>query len=188
MFTVTREWMDAYRSPRGGYTAIQLRQLDEFFPLKKGWKNRCIGKVITEQQKLIFETGAQSKSAARKVARDIRRSAREKAKKDALNKFGYIPRNLPFEVDSRSTNDFLKTYEWRQLRMVAIKKYGARCQCCGATANDGVKICVDHIKPRKLFPELALSIHNLQILCEPCNHGKGNWDMTDWRPKECTNI
>ena len=65
--------------------------------------------------------------------------------------------------------------------MDVLVKYGARCQCCGATAKDGVTICVDHIKPRKLFPELALDINNAQILCAPCNHGKGNTNQTDWR-------
>lgn len=33
-----------------------------------------------------------------------------------------------------------------------------------------------------LFPDLALSMDNLQVLCGDCNHGKGNWDVTDWRP------
>lgn len=65
--------------------------------------------------------------------------------------------------------------------MAVLQKYGARCQCCGATPADGVKMNVDHIKPRKLFPQLALDVNNLQVLCEVCNHGKGNWDMTDWR-------
>ncbi len=83
-------------------------------------------------------------------------------------------------IDVTSTG-FLSTYEWRKTRMVALKKYGARCQCCGASAANGVVIHVDHIKPRKLFPHLALDVENLQVLCEVCNHGKGNWDMTDWR-------
>ena len=80
-----------------------------------------------------------------------------------------------------SSKDFLLTYEWRRLRMEVLKKYGAKCQCCGATPETGAIIHVDHIKPRLLFPQLALDINNLQVLCHECNHGKGNWDMTDWR-------
>jgi len=76
---------------------------------------------------------------------------------------------------------FLSSYEWRKVRMQALKKYGARCMCCGATPAAGAIMNVDHIKPRKLFPDLALDINNLQILCHDCNHGKGNWDQTDWR-------
>jgi hypothetical protein len=80
------------------------------------------------------------------------------------------------------SNGFLESYEWRRIRMVVLKRDGARCACCGATAADGVKMNVDHIKPRRLFPQLALDESNLQVLCEVCNHGKGNWDQTDWRP------
>lgn len=78
-------------------------------------------------------------------------------------------------------NSFLFSYEWRKLRMQALKKYGAKCQCCGATPETGAVMNVDHIKPRKTNPELALDINNLQVLCHECNHGKGNWDTTDWR-------
>lgn len=84
-------------------------------------------------------------------------------------------------VGAVATKDFLETYEWRRLRMDVLVKRGARCECCGATPKDGVRMHVDHIKPRKLFPALALDEANLQILCEVCNHGKGNWDQTDWR-------
>jgi 5-methylcytosine-specific restriction endonuclease McrA len=77
--------------------------------------------------------------------------------------------------------DFLNTYEWRVVRMQALKKYGPVCMCCGDSPKNGAVMNVDHIKPRKLFPELALDLTNLQILCSPCNHGKGNWDQTDWR-------
>jgi 5-methylcytosine-specific restriction endonuclease McrA len=80
-----------------------------------------------------------------------------------------------------TTADFLSSYKWRKLRMEALIKYGRKCMCCGATPDTGVVINVDHIKPRKLFPSLALDINNLQILCHECNHGKGNWNQTDWR-------
>lgn len=83
-----------------------------------------------------------------------------------------------------SSDAFLASYEWRRLRMVALQKYGRRCQCCGATPETGAVMNVDHIKPRKLFPNLALDIGNLQVLCHECNHGKGNWDMTDFRPAQ----
>ena len=80
-----------------------------------------------------------------------------------------------------ASNNFLSTYEWRKLRMEALIKYGRKCVCCGATPESGAIMNVDHIKPRKTHPELALDINNLQILCSDCNHGKGNWDSTDWR-------
>jgi 5-methylcytosine-specific restriction endonuclease McrA len=103
----------------------------------------------------------------------------------------YTVRNPEYKYDKNSdqhlfyaSNDFLQSYEWRRVRMEAIKKYGAKCQCCGATPAQGAIINVDHIKPRKLYPELALTVSNLQVLCHECNHGKGNWDMTDWRKSQ----
>ena len=82
-----------------------------------------------------------------------------------------------------ASKDFLIGFEWRRVRMIALKQYGPKCMCCGATPQTGAVMHVDHIKPRKTHPHLALEIGNLQILCEQCNHGKGNWDSTDWRPR-----
>lgn len=90
------------------------------------------------------------------------------------------------KIDPNS-DAFLESYEWRRIRMVVLKRDGARCGCCGATPADGLRMHVDHIKPRRKFPELALDVTNLQVLCEVCNHGKGNWDETDWRPGEAAN-
>ena len=59
----------------------------------------------------------------------------------------------PMLPKSGKLDDFYKTWEWRRLRMQAIKRYGPRCMCCGATPSDvdgqgkPVKIVVDHIKP-----------------------------------------
>jgi hypothetical protein len=83
----------------------------------------------------------------------------------------------------RAKPEFLESFAWRKLRMEALLKYGPKCMCCGATPATGAVIHVDHIKPRKTHPELALELNNLQILCHECNHGKGNWDTTDWRGK-----
>lgn len=81
----------------------------------------------------------------------------------------------------RGGDAFLESFEWRKIRMQVLIRDGARCACCGATRQDGRQMHVDHIKPRKLHPELALEPKNLQVLCDVCNHGKGNWDQTDWR-------
>jgi len=80
-----------------------------------------------------------------------------------------------------ASGEFLESYEWRKLRMEILLRDGARCACCGASRFEGRVMHVDHIKPRRLFPSLALDPANLQVLCDLCNHGKGNWDQTDWR-------
>jgi hypothetical protein len=90
-------------------------------------------------------------------------------------------------VSASKKVDFYSSWEWRTLRLEAIKKHGRACQCCGATpgmadaAGNPVRICVDHIKPLSKYWALRLEPSNLQILCDECNMGKGNWDETDFR-------
>lgn len=81
----------------------------------------------------------------------------------------------------RDQDYFLMCREWRVIRMRVLERDGAKCACCGRTAAHGVVMNVDHIKPRIRHPELALSESNLQVLCNECNHGKGNKFETDWR-------
>lgn len=78
---------------------------------------------------------------------------------------------------------FLQSYEWKRIRMIALKRDNATCTCCGASAKTGAVMHVDHIKSRKEHPELALDLNNLQVLCEDCNRGKDNKDSTNWRKK-----
>jgi len=73
---------------------------------------------------------------------------------------------------------FYMSDAWRRLRYRALMIHGKRCAACGAESGE---FHVDHIKPRSKFPELELSLENLQVLCKDCNLGKGAWDMTDWR-------
>ena len=56
------------------------------------------------------------------------------------------------------------------LRYDVLKRDKFRCTICGATAQDGVKLHVDHIFPVSKGGKTELD--NLRTLCERCNRGK----------------
>lgn len=56
------------------------------------------------------------------------------------------------------------------LRYDVLKRDGFRCQICGRTAQDGVKLHVDHIIPVSKGGKSEMS--NLRTLCSDCNMGK----------------
>lgn len=117
------------------------------------------------------------KAAKREAAKAERRKKRQQARdmKKPRGKSG------PVYVKVFAPNAFYDSRPWQELRYKVLEKYGATCQCCGATRKNGVRIHVDHIKPRSRFPHLELDENNLQVLCEPCNLGKGAHSLTDWR-------
>lgn len=123
---------------------------------------------------MVWNVNAMKVAAAKRA----RRQKKQQRKAKALTR--KLQSRDPFVI----SDAFLSSYEWRVLRMRALRKYGPKCMCCGATPDHGAVMNVDHIKPRRLFPHLALDLDNLQILCHECNHGKGNWDQTDWRPQD----
>lgn len=82
------------------------------------------------------------------------------------------------------SSSFYNSKEWRKVRYQALTIHGNNCMACGSSPEDGIVIHVDHIKPKSKFPELALDVDNLQILCADCNLGKSNIDDTDWRASE----
>lgn len=77
---------------------------------------------------------------------------------------------------------FTNSVAWKAVRFEALKASNGCCVLCGRSNREhGVILHVDHIKPKSKWPELALTLSNLQVLCEDCNMGKGNRDDTDWR-------
>lgn len=82
---------------------------------------------------------------------------------------------------AKEAETFYRSREWRRLRYQAFQRYGNKCCVCGRGANDGMVMHVDHIKPRSLYPHLALDIANLQIMCNECNVSKGNRDEVAWQ-------
>lgn len=77
-------------------------------------------------------------------------------------------------------DDFYSSQAWRAVRYQALRNCNGRCTLCGSPPGRH-SLHVDHIKPRSLFPALALEPSNLQVLCRDCNLGKSNKDATDWR-------
>lgn len=68
---------------------------------------------------------------------------------------------------------FYLTADWRHLRQQVIARDGIICRRCKQQIQDSNEVTVDHIKPRSKFPELALAMSNLQVLCRCCNSSKG---------------
>ena len=58
------------------------------------------------------------------------------------------------------------------LRYNILRRDGFRCQLCGATAQDGAKLHVDHIIP--ISKGGKTEWNNLRTLCDRCNIGKSN--------------
>ena len=65
----------------------------------------------------------------------------------------------------------------RELRLSILLESDCSCKICGITSERGAILHVDHIKPRSLYPDLALDKSNLQVLCEDCNIAKSNNDL-----------
>lgn len=80
----------------------------------------------------------------------------------------------------KPSDGFYTSWKWAKLRFEVLRAYGAICMCCRATED----IVVDHIKPRKRYPDLEFDFNNLQVLCDFCNRGKSWDDETDFRPKK----
>ena len=81
-------------------------------------------------------------------------------------------------VDPRS-KDFYSSEAWRKLRPVVFSMYGN--QCMNPKCGNVNELQIDHIKPRSKFPQLALDLNNLQVLCGPCNRKKSNVEIIDYR-------
>lgn len=157
-----KQLVEDLKTRHGGFTAAALQEIGIAWPPTRGWRKRFVDGVTLDRAGGQAPSKTRSKRAERKARK---RDARKKRKLKAIQK-----------------DDFLESYEWRRLRYSAILLHGRKCMACGRTPDDGITIHVDHIKPRRKYPELALVLLNLQVLCHECNHGKGNWDETDWRP------
>lgn len=183
------EYIDKYRRGHAALTYAEAMIAGLGYPMPTGWfkRNRLL---------VVDEVAMREALKARRAATTRRPGKETKAEKRTRRALGTQPRQpamvvsisvevslVPIDDERRAyvnSPAFLASFEWRQLRFKALQKYGRRCQCCGASPGSGAVMNVDHVKSRRRFPELALDIGNLQVLCEDCNHGKGN-ETIDFR-------
>jgi 5-methylcytosine-specific restriction endonuclease McrA len=70
-------------------------------------------------------------------------------------------------------DNFYKSKEWQKLRAQALRLAGPdgyTCSSCGKSVRGKGQSRVDHIKPRLQYPELALRLDNLRVLCPSCDN------------------
>lgn len=60
----------------------------------------------------------------------------------------------------------------KRLRFEILRRDGHRCRYCGAGADNGVELVVDHVLPEALGGKTESD--NLVTACEPCNSGKAS--------------
>lgn len=147
----------------------------------KEFNTRAVMRHIKEKSRQRSSARDAFKDDLERQADAILRAIPKDMKKRKKSSVGYAP-------NPNSRKSFYASWEWRKLRMLTLKKYGHRCQSCGATTKDigmhghPVRLVVDHIKPLGRHWDLRLHPDNLQVLCDECNMGKGDWDETDYRP------
>ena len=175
------EYITKYRGGIPALTSAEARIIGLKFPLVKDWFKKSKD-IDIDLSALITARGKGTASKRKKkVAADKRERKAERIRiantspifsSQAVSEAVEVFRTDQYEY----ANDpaFLSSFEWKQIRFKVLQKYGRRCQCCGASPSTGAVMNVDHIKPRRKFPHLALDIKNLQVLCSECNHGKGN--------------
>ena len=78
----------------------------------------------------------------------------------------------PEQLTRKRDNDsFYSSKVWRDLRLLKLQM-NPICESCKKTGNIKTANVVHHIKTREDFPELSLSIENLESVCVQCHNRK----------------
>lgn len=78
-----------------------------------------------------------------------------------------IDLNIKLKHDS-----FYDTPLWRNLRRTILNRDNGICKYCESKGIAKAGNIVDHILPRKLFPELEVDESNLVTCCDKCHNRK----------------
>lgn len=93
-----------------------------------------------------------------------------------------LPLSIIYKIISKVKRDsygktsetlIYKTSKYKEWRALVLTRDNHKCVNCGFSGNKDNPLQVDHIKPRSLYPELALTVSNGRTLCLRC-HRKTN--------------
>ena len=137
-------------------------------PWNKGLKGWCSEKTRSEETKrkialahkgLRHTDETKAKLSKHFKGKPIKEETRLKIQATMRAKFvGHTYSERPA---IRKSTDYLN---WRQ---EILERFNYTCVLCGS--DDKSKLSVDHIRPIRLFPELALDIGNGRVVCSPCH-------------------
>lgn len=111
-----------------------------------------------EQQEKQAAIKQRQKERAHEIAQ-----RKAQAEKERIEREKTLPEHKRFIAEQRRLMS-------DALRYKVLSRDSFRCQICGATQADGIKLHVDHIMPVSKGGKTELS--NLRTLCERCNMGK----------------
>jgi 5-methylcytosine-specific restriction endonuclease McrA len=76
---------------------------------------------------------------------------------------------MPKKVTEKSKG-FYHSKAWRRVRRVVLARDRYRCKPCWRRNQLTVANTVHHIKPLDEYPELALTLSNLESICPSCHN------------------
>lgn len=70
----------------------------------------------------------------------------------------------------KKVDPFYQSKEWRRCRVVVLARDHYLCCSCYSAGRITMANTVHHIKPRRDYPELELTLSNLESICPSCHN------------------
>ena len=165
------EYMDNVRKIKSTITENYCKSIKINYSIFIDYENRLYNKYILCKPKTDLTIYCKATYTSPK--------GRNCYKKDRLFNYDEVKRLYKYTIDlqeqMQTRQDQIKlerSMMTDSLRYDIMKRDGFRCQICGSTAQDGVKLHIDHIVPVSKGGRTIPS--NLRTLCDRCNIGKSN--------------
>lgn len=157
---------------RARMTKHDIEQCDYYIQRTKNMLSRKEAEINKiEQERMEAAQAKKREQQEKQAALKQRQKEREReiaqrkaqAEKERIEREKTLPEHKRFIAEQRRLMS-------DALRYKVLNRDSFRCQICGATQADGIKLHVDHIFPVSKGGKTELS--NLRTLCERCNMGK----------------